>query len=139
MRVSRIRRRIIGRFGQRQQRGVRRGTFFGSFRHLPWLWLAASLIGSASTTTSLVTGFVGPYSEQIRVIGEAAKRVSLGFQSAHPEIPWALIVGQRNILAHEYGEVRNERIWEAATIHVPALIESLEPLAPRNAREGAEE
>lgn len=75
----------------------------------------------------------------MEVIGEAANRISLGFQSANPEIPWPLIVGQRNILAHEYGEVRNERIWEAATIHVPALIESLELLAPQDAREDAEE
>lgn len=68
----------------------------------------------------------------MEVMGEAAHRVSPGFQSAHPEIPWTLIVGQRNILAHEYGEVRNERIWEAATLHVPALIQSLERLLPRD-------
>ena len=37
------------------------------------------------------------------VIGEAAWHVSKTFKEKHPEIPWRQIIGQRNILAHEYG------------------------------------
>lgn len=74
----------------------------------------------------------------MEVVGEAARRVSPEFQSAHREIPWALIIGQRNILAHEYGEVRSERIWETATVHVPTLIESLELLVPDAASQDLE-
>ncbi len=74
----------------------------------------------------------------MEVVGEAARRVSPEFQSAHGEIPWALIIGQRNILAHEYGEVRSERIWETATVHVPTLIESLELLVPDAASQDLE-
>lgn len=66
----------------------------------------------------------------MEVIGEAARRVSLEFREAHEEIPWPRIIGQRNILAHEYGEVRSERIWESATVHVPELIQRLEALLP---------
>lgn len=69
----------------------------------------------------------------MEIIGEAARRVSPEFRSAHREIPWSLIIGQRNILAHEYGEIRSERIWETATKHVPALIESLNRLVPEAA------
>jgi uncharacterized protein with HEPN domain len=36
----------------------------------------------------------------------------------------------RNILAHEYGEVKMDKIYLAATKAVPALLESLEPLLP---------
>ena len=39
----------------------------------------------------------------LELVGEAARRVSAAFQSAHPEIDWRSIVGQRNVLAHEYG------------------------------------
>lgn len=44
----------------------------------------------------------------IEIIGEAARRVSRAFQSQHPEIPWTKIIGQRHVLAHEYGEIKDE-------------------------------
>lgn len=68
---------------------------------------------------------------EILIIGEAAKKVSATFKDSCPQIPWAAIVGQRNILAHEYGEVLVERIWRVATIFVPELIELLTPLVPQ--------
>lgn len=68
---------------------------------------------------------------QVLVIGEAAKKVSVVFKNSCPQIPWTAIVGQRNILAHEYGEVLVERIWRVATVFVPELIELLTPLVPK--------
>ncbi len=67
---------------------------------------------------------------QVLVIGEAAKRVSASFKDSCPQIPWTAIVGQRNILAHEYGEVLIERIWRVSTVFIPELIELLTPLIP---------
>ncbi|MDP3186780.1 MAG: DUF86 domain-containing protein, partial [Anaerolineales bacterium] len=32
--------------------------------------------------------------------------VSEKFQDEHPEIPWLQIIGQRNVLAHEYGDIK---------------------------------
>lgn len=69
---------------------------------------------------------------QVLVIGEAAKKVSAVFKNSHPEIPWTAIVGQRNILAHEYGEVLVERIWRVSTVFVPELIKLLTPLIPES-------
>jgi uncharacterized protein with HEPN domain len=69
---------------------------------------------------------------QILVIGEAAKKVSTAFKKSCPQIPWTSIIGQRNILAHEYGEVLIERIWLDATVFVPELINSLTPLIPKS-------
>ena len=67
---------------------------------------------------------------QILVVGEAAGRVSSTFRDAHPEIPWSSIIAQRNILAHEYGEILVERIWRVASEHILELIRLLEPLIP---------
>lgn len=67
---------------------------------------------------------------QLMVIGEAARQVSDGFKAAHPEIPWQGIVGQRNVLAHEYGEVLVERIWLVAVRNIPDLLRSLDTLIP---------
>lgn len=67
---------------------------------------------------------------QIEIIGEAANRVSGTIRDAHPEIPWRRIIAQRHVLAHEYGEVDDGRVWLLATSHVPDLISKIEPLLP---------
>ena len=64
------------------------------------------------------------------IVGEAANHVSAEFQEQHPKIEWAQIIGLRNILAHEYGEVKMDKIYLAATKSIPALLEDLEPLLP---------
>jgi len=64
------------------------------------------------------------------IIGEAANHVSREFQEQHPNIAWAQIIGMRNILAHEYGEVKMDKIYLAATVSIPTLVEALEPLLP---------
>ncbi len=66
----------------------------------------------------------------LMIIGEAANHVSEEFQEAHPEIAWRQIIGQRNVLAHEYGEIKVDRIWAAAMNSVPILLKELEKLAP---------
>ena len=66
----------------------------------------------------------------IEVIGEAARGVSKPFRDATPEIPRRPVIAQRHILAHDYGEILNERIWRVATIHVPALLAQIESLLP---------
>lgn len=65
---------------------------------------------------------------RIEIVGEAAGHVSDTFRAAHPEIPWRSIVGQRNVLAHAYGEIQDDRIWELVEVHIPRLIPQLEPL-----------
>jgi uncharacterized protein with HEPN domain len=62
----------------------------------------------------------------LEIIGEASRRVSVSFKAAHPEIPWRDVVGLRNVLAHEYGEVKQDRLWDIATKSVPELIRHLE-------------
>ena len=66
----------------------------------------------------------------VEIIGEAAGKVSKPFQNAHPEIPWRRIIAQSHVLAHEYGEVKHELMWKVVAVHVPRLINALEPLVP---------
>jgi uncharacterized protein with HEPN domain len=67
---------------------------------------------------------------QIEIMGEAARRVSDSFKSAHPEIPWQPIMVQRHIVAHDYDNVRHERIWRVVTIHAPKLIQLIQSVLP---------
>jgi len=68
----------------------------------------------------------------LEIIGEAANRVSSDFQQNYPEIPWRKIIGQRNVIAHEYGEIKQERIWTVVSSNIPGLIEKLEPLVRKD-------
>lgn len=67
---------------------------------------------------------------QFMVLGETAKRVSSGFQDAHPEVPWRKIMGLRNVVVHEYFHVDIRRVWKIASRDIPALIPLLEPMVP---------
>ena len=64
----------------------------------------------------------------LEIIGEAAKNVSSQFQNSHSEIPWGKIIAQRNVIAHEYGEIKQERIWTVVSFNIPELVEKLDPL-----------
>lgn len=66
----------------------------------------------------------------VEIIGEAARRVSAAFMDAHPEVPWRLIIGQRNILAHEYGHIDHELLFRTVIDDLPGLIAQLQALLP---------
>ncbi len=67
---------------------------------------------------------------QLEIVGEAARRVSADFQNAHPEIPWRNIIGLRNLLIHEYGEVKVDRVWVIVTDNLNDLVSHLDSLIP---------
>lgn len=64
------------------------------------------------------------------IMGEAARRVSPELQAQNPDIPWRAIVGQRNVLAHEYADVDVALVWRTAVEEVPKLISQLKSLLP---------
>jgi len=64
----------------------------------------------------------------VEVIGEAARLVSDDTRERAPAIPWPLITGMRNVLAHEYGAVILDKVYEVVTEQVPDLLARLRPL-----------
>ena len=67
---------------------------------------------------------------RLEILGEAARRVSDPFKRSHQEIPWQKIIAQRNVLAHEYGDIVPMLVWKTVITHIPILIAQLEPLIP---------
>lgn len=61
----------------------------------------------------------------IEIIGEAANHVSLDTQKSMPKIAWSRIIGMRNKIAHDYGEILSDRIWVISNTSVRELAESL--------------
>ncbi len=72
----------------------------------------------------------GAVERHLEIIGEAARRITPGFLTQTPQIAWQSIIGLRNILAHEYGEVRHDQIWMVVTARIPELIDFLAKIVP---------
>jgi uncharacterized protein with HEPN domain len=66
------------------------------------------------------------YSTLCRLFGEAAKKVDASVKDSLPDIPWAQIIGCRNVIAHDYDEIEDPLVWRIVADHLPALIDRLE-------------
>ena len=58
---------------------------------------------------------------QLLVIGEAANHLSTKCIELNSHIPWKLIIGLRNIIAHEYGEILVDRIYKISKENISEL------------------
>lgn len=54
-------------------------------------------------------------------IGELTVQLSEEFKDRVKSIPWHEIKGMRNIFAHEYGEIDEERMWDTIQNDIPYL------------------
>jgi len=70
------------------------------------------------------------FERKLEILGEAAKHVSSEFAQKHPEIPWRGVIGLRNVLAHNYGEIDRRRLYETGCRELPSLIAALRALHP---------
>lgn len=68
----------------------------------------------------------------VEIIGEAARCVSDEFKAAHASVPWSAIIATRHILAHEYDDIRSDKMWRIVTVYVPALVQLLAPIIEAN-------
>jgi len=53
-----------------------------------------------------------------------------GLEQSHPQISWSDIIGQRNILAHEYGQIDYELLYKTVIEDIPQLVSVLQGLLP---------
>jgi uncharacterized protein with HEPN domain len=57
----------------------------------------------------------------LQVIGEASNHLSDELIEQNRDIPWADIVGLRNILVHQYFGIDLRQVWETAELDMPIL------------------
>lgn len=65
---------------------------------------------------------------QLEIIGEASNRLSEDLLQDNTEIPWARIIGLRNLVVHEYFGIDDFTIWNVIKINLPALKTKIELL-----------
>ncbi len=63
------------------------------------------------------------------MVGEAASRISGGYKSQHPEIPWKQMAAMRNRLIHGYFTIDPDIVWNTAKTELPELVPLLRKLA----------
>ncbi len=107
-------------------------------RDSAYLW---DMLDAAKTAMEMAGGIPFPEYERnrqlqlaverlVEIIGETARSVSKSLKDSHPEIPWELIVAQRHVIAHDYGDIKQDKIWMLIQKHIPDLVTSLEKLIP---------
>lgn len=57
----------------------------------------------------------------ITIIGEACRTLSDDFQARYANVPWADIVGMRNILVHHYFGIDKGAVWSVVEKDLPEL------------------
>ena len=65
---------------------------------------------------------------QLLVMGEAVKRLSMPYRNQHPDIPWKVIAGMRDILIHGYDIVDLNEVWKTVNVDIPQVLPQLEKL-----------
>ncbi len=58
----------------------------------------------------------------VRIIGEAASRVSAAGRAEATDIEWPVIVGMRNRLVHAHFDIDADILWATVTGSLPALL-----------------
>lgn len=61
----------------------------------------------------------------IQIIGEAANHLSRDFMQENQDIPWTKIIGLRNKIVHDHGEILTDRIWLIASESIPELMHQI--------------
>ncbi len=64
----------------------------------------------------------------LELIGEAATHIPEEVRSAHPEIPWRMIIATRNRLIHSYIGIDDDTLWSIIQDDVPELLPMLKAL-----------
>lgn len=57
----------------------------------------------------------------LEIVGEAAKRISEDFKARNPAVPWRVMAGMRDKLAHDYFGVNLSIVWSAVTENLPEV------------------
>jgi uncharacterized protein with HEPN domain len=57
----------------------------------------------------------------IAIIGEACRSLPDDFQARYASVPWADIIGMRNILVHHYFGIDTEAVWSVVVRDIPEL------------------
>ena len=74
---------------------------------------------------------VDAVTRNLEIVGEAVKHLPPEWKDQADHIPWRAIAGFRDVLAHSYFRAEDSIIWDAATQHLPSLLDFVHTLLDR--------
>ena len=66
---------------------------------------------------------------KLQELSESVKRLHAAVGERYPEMPWRQVIAFRDVIVHDYLGLNLDRVWDIATIHVPALKPHIERIA----------
>jgi uncharacterized protein with HEPN domain len=67
----------------------------------------------------------------ITTIGEACRALPHEFQARYTDVPWADIIGMRNLLVHHYFGIDTEAVWAVVERDIPELKFNIQAILSR--------
>ncbi|MBZ5563680.1 MAG: DUF86 domain-containing protein [Acidobacteriia bacterium] len=64
----------------------------------------------------------------LEIMGEAVRSLSPALRNKYPKVPWAKIIGMRNILVHHYFGIDVAAVWSVAQNELPRLRRDLDAI-----------
>lgn len=64
----------------------------------------------------------------LEIIGEAAKRISDETHDIYSDLPWADMIGMRNVMIHQYDSIDLFVVWETVKTDLPVIVNALSKL-----------
>ena len=64
----------------------------------------------------------------LTVIGEAAGNIPVAIREQYPAVDWQGFRGLRNVITHQYPNIRLERLWEVIEHELPDLAVTVEAI-----------
>ena len=61
----------------------------------------------------------------LEIIGEATKKISMGFRQKHPGVNWKEMAGMRDVLIHGYFGINYNIVWDVVVNHIPLLLSEI--------------
>ena len=67
----------------------------------------------------------------LRIIGEAARRIPIEIREANPQIQWRQMIGMRHRITHVYEKTDIDIVWDTIKTDVPKMLVDLRKLLHR--------
>lgn len=68
------------------------------------------------------------FTQNLQIVGEAARSLSSGIRDQHLHIPWTKMIGMRNILTHNYFEIDLDIVWVVVDQELPSIKQDIESI-----------
>jgi uncharacterized protein with HEPN domain len=66
---------------------------------------------------------------KLHELSESLKRLYAVIGERYPQVPWREVIAFRDVIVHDYLGLNLDRIWDIATVQVPALKPHIERMA----------